>query len=199
MSSTNRGGKRLLNDTYSTPSWCVDWLLAHRTFPVGSRFLEPCVGDFAIVNAVSAHPAYASSLWDTVELRGPWDPETIPANVLSYQPGDFLTVFQPRGRTYAAVITNPPYAQAEQFIRRCLELAPIVCMLLRVNFLGSQRRAEWLSRQPPDVDVLSRRPSFVGGGTDSTEYAWMTWYADVHRTSGILRILTDPEKSTKQT
>lgn len=69
---------------------------------------------------------------------------------------------------YDCIITNPPYSLAEEFLRKSLEIAPVVCFLLRLNFLGSQKRAAFLSKNPPDVYVLSERPSFVNGKTDST-------------------------------
>lgn len=37
------------------------------------------------------------------------------------------------------------------------------------------RRADFHRRHPSDVFVLPRRPSFTGGGTDATEYAWFVW------------------------
>jgi hypothetical protein len=68
-----------------------------------------------------------------------------------------------------------------EFIERALREAPEdadVAFLLRLNFLGSQRRAAFHRSFPSDVYVLPRRPSFTGGGTDATEYCWMVWGAE---------------------
>ena len=75
---------------------------------------------------------------------------------------------------------NPPYAGAYEFITRSLsEVAPVngtVAALLRLNWLGSKKRAAFHKLAPSDVYVLSKRPSFGGSsGTDATEYAWFVW------------------------
>lgn len=62
-------------------------------------------------------------------------------------------------------------------------------MLLRLNFLGSQRRAAWLRAWTPDVYVLPRRPSFTGRGTDSCEYAWCVWHEDRRGPRGSVEVL----------
>lgn len=55
-------------------------------------------------------------------------------------------------------------------------MSDVVCMLLRVNFLGSQKRAAWMRANTPSVYVLPKRPSFKSDGkTDATEYAWFLW------------------------
>lgn len=41
-------------------------------------------------------------------------------------------------------MTNPPYKDAGAFVRRALELAPRVVMLLRLAFLESERRSDVL-------------------------------------------------------
>ena len=77
------------------------------------------------------------------------------------------------------IITNPPFNQAQAFADRALKLSNeggYVALLLRLAFLESVTRAEWLhANMPEDVYVLSKRPSFTGKGTDSTAYAWFVW------------------------
>jgi hypothetical protein len=76
------------------------------------------------------------------------------------------------------LVTNPPYSLAAEFIQRALERyrKSIDCaFLLRLNYLGSQKRAAFHREHPSDVFVLPRRPSFTGKGTDATEYAWFVW------------------------
>jgi hypothetical protein len=43
-----------------------------------------------------------------------------------------------------AIITNPPYMLAEEFVEHALELSPLVVMLLRLAFLESERRCHLL-------------------------------------------------------
>lgn len=72
----------------------------------------------------------------------------------------------------------PPYSIALEFIEAALSMRKsqgVVAFLLRINFLGSQERADWHRAHPCKLYVLPRRPSFTGGGTDATEYAWFVW------------------------
>jgi hypothetical protein len=39
-----------------------------------------------------------------------------------------------------AIVSNPPYKIATEFAARALDLAPIVCLLLRLAFLESVKR-----------------------------------------------------------
>ena len=51
-----------------------------------------------------------------------------------------------------------------------------VIMLLRLNFLGSKTRKPFFDKNPPyKIFVLSQRPKFYHGKTDSIEYAWFVW------------------------
>lgn len=156
--------------------------------------LEPNVGDGAIVRAVdswladylgprSVHPV----IWTGVELRrGALDPRT---QLWHHAEGvDFRTWEPPEEwRSKAAngrprkpfdlAIGNPPFSQAEGVIRRCIELAEVTVMLLRVGFLGSADRIDFW-RGPgelPGLFVIPDRPSFDGQGTDSSTYAWFVW------------------------
>lgn len=87
----------------------------------------------------------------TVETHGPWD----------------------------AIITNPPFSLAEPFIRTALaRVAPggVVLMLVRMTFLGSLGRLPlWQEHPPAELAVIVPRPSFVGGGSDTNDYAFVVW------------------------
>jgi hypothetical protein len=79
---------------------------------------------------------------------------------------------------YDLIFTNPPYSLAEEIITHALETwsKATVVMLLRLNFLGSQKRKPFWDKHPvSEIYVLSKRPSFTGKGTDATEYAWFVW------------------------
>ena len=79
------------------------------------------------------------------------------------------------------IITNPPFSLSEEFIVKSLSEAKTVCYLQRLNWLGSKKRKDfWNNNTPDKIFVLSKRPQFkkelgLGGGSDSTEYAWFIW------------------------
>lgn len=77
---------------------------------------------------------------------------------------------------YDVIITNPPFATAEQIIGKALnDVDPehgLVIMLLRLNFYGGAKRKDFFQRCPPAAAyVHSKRMSFTDNGkTDSIEY-----------------------------
>ena len=82
-----------------------------------------------------------------------------------------------------AIITNPPYTFAEEFISHALTQAPIVIMLLRLSFLESQGRARglWKKHIPHRVYVCGKRPSMYKANYTGEKkggfvaYAWYVW------------------------
>ena len=100
---------------------------------------------------------------------------------------DFLELPVTNERAPDLIICNPPFSLALEFIDRSFEWAgarTVVAFLLRIDFLGSQKRHEWWDGmyQKPKLRILSKRPSFTGDGkTDSSNYMWAIWglpYAD---------------------
>lgn len=157
-------------DFYPTPSWCVDRLLDAVAVP-GSHYLEPCSGTRSICSAVDA--------WREREGSGPARWTTVDINPI-HMPNhcaDFVCMGGPLGdRMFDAVITNPPYSLALDFVQQSLRHSSFVAALLRLNWLASAERQHWLRRHTPDVFVLPDRPSFTEDGqTDATDYAWMVW------------------------
>jgi hypothetical protein len=192
VSATGRGTKRKRHDAYGTPPWCVWRLLEAVDLPAG-RWIEPCAGDGAIIRAVDSKRSDVR--WSAVEIRENMVPR-LEATGAIVQCRDFLGIdFVDEADV---IISNPPYAMAEQVIRKSVELAPIVAMLLRINFLASIERRDWLAEFMPDVFVLPNRPSFTGGPTDATEYAWMLWERDAKRARGLVTILGLTSKEEKK-
>jgi hypothetical protein len=172
MSAAGRGKrKRVSKDFYGTPAWCVRRLLEatkdRMLLPAGD-WLEPCIGDGAIVRAVNE--SRTDVTWSSCEIRD------VPLYLKRqhHHHGDFLK-WKPK-RTWDVVITNPPFSLALEFVRKSLELAPVVAMLLRTGFLESETRNAWLREHVPSIYVLPNRPSFRWGKTDATTYAWMVWH-----------------------
>lgn len=188
MSSANRGAKRQEADFYGTPAWCTHSAVQNITLP-GGTWLEPCAGNGAIIRAVKG--IREDIHWTAFELREECRELLIPeAPVVDI--GDFLKM--PMGIHYDVILTNPPYSIAQEFVEEALRRADHVVMLLRLNFLGSKKRSAFFRKNAPDVYVLPKRPSFINGRTDSTEYAWFHWQSGVERTSGKLEVLPLPQK-----
>lgn len=187
MSSTNRGAKRNDRDFYATPATAVQALLnmidtelAH----LGRFWLEPAVGDGAILRAVRDHEtrSYPTPLWDTGDIHPLEDPkffiENERAGFCDFTRGDFLK--RETRIDYDVIITNPPFSLAQEFIEHALYLCPnkdpLVIMLLRLGILESKKRSAWWQDKHPDaVAVLSERPDFTGEGGDSCAYGWFMW------------------------
>ncbi len=160
MSSTNRGTIRNERDYYSTPEHAFKPLLS--LLKPTHRYWEPCCGDGRIIKWM----VQAGFLCDGADLE-PQDP--------SFPIQDFLTDFTKR----EFIITNPPFGIAQEFCDHALSHSANVMMLLRLNFLGAQKRADWWRMHEPNaLFILSKRPDFTGGGGDSTEYAWFSWGND---------------------
>lgn len=77
------------------------------------------------------------------------------------------------------IITNPPFALSEQFIRHALKLAPTVCMLLKSQYWHAAKRYQLFVQHPPAfVLPLTWRPDFLNGergGAPTMEMAWTVW------------------------
>lgn len=188
MSATGRSDVRVVADVYPTPSWCVRRLLEAVELP-GGDWLEPAVGEGAIVRAVNE--VRDDVRWSGVEIRDVpaiGDPDGLYC-------GDFLK-FDPY-RRWSVCITNPPYSLAREFIEHAWPMADHVAMLLRLNFLGGEKRATAMRKHPPDVYVLPNRPSFTGHGTDATEYCWMVWRTRERRQHGIVRVLASTPRTER--
>jgi len=171
MSSTGRKTKRMAYDFYPTPKWCMERLYEALPLPDG-KWLDPAAGDGAFLKNKNAN-------WTALEIQPKFQQELVSIagtnNVIieSYLTAQLLPI-------YNVIITNPPFSLALEFIKRSIELKPkFVIMLLRLNFLGSVERSDYLRDHMPDIYVLPNRPSFNDKGkTDSIEYAWFVWKYD---------------------
>lgn len=167
MSATNRGAARRPGDFYATPAWVTRAILPH--LPAFATVLDPCAGEGAILREVGG----GFGIERDFERVHRCHAQDIPCTH-----GDALASEAVWGR-FSVCVMNPPFSQAEAFVRRALaEAAPqraTVAALLRLAFLEGIARAPLHREHPADVYVLPRRPSFTGGGTDATAYAWFVW------------------------
>jgi hypothetical protein len=134
MSRRNSGYERQERDYYPTPSWVTEALLPHLR-PLRTIW-EPSCGEGHMVRVLKQVG------------------QVIATDILTGD--DFLTT----ERTAAAIITNPPFCLAEEFIARALSLmAPdgLVAMLLPTDFGHAKRRKRLF--EPPfarKVELTSR-------------------------------------------
>jgi hypothetical protein len=173
------------DDLYQTPPQAMHALLRVEKLP--NRIWEPACGRGAIVDVLRAagHEVIATDLVDYGE--------TIPPS--SYRI-DFLMERRALDGV-EAIVCNPPYKLAEEFVEHALDLCPLVVMFLRLSFLESERRRRILEeRGLARVHVFRNRlPMMHRDGWDgprassSIPFAWFVWIrthqgpATLHRVS----------------
>lgn len=158
MSATTRTKAEIGNDYYRTPTWCVDAIRDY--IPNVAEVCDPCAGDGAILDAfyedsaVEPPPLRALEIDPVLAAKIRPEVTTTVRDALSPEP------WGARGN----VVMNPPYSQAEAFVRRALaEVEPhggCVFALLRLGFLESAERVDLHAEYPSHVYPLSVRPSF---------------------------------------
>jgi len=141
VSATGRGAHRIELDWYCTPNPPIEALGSRINWDRVSTACEPCRGSGAIVEALTP---FKSLSWECFEIREGWD--YLKSNP---KPCDLTP-------------TNPPFNQAVEFIQKSLSHSLCVAYLLRLNFLGSDERKDFLNANPvTHLYPLSKRPSFV--------------------------------------
>jgi hypothetical protein len=144
---------------------------------------EPACGRGAIVNILRAagHTVWAT---DLVDYRCPHSEHGV----------DFLMERQTR-IDVEAIVTNPPFKLANEFVRHALDLCPRVIMLLRLGFLesdtvrndvmdGGALKAVYVFR---NRIPMMHRDGWQGKiSTSKTPYAWFEWDR-AHRGDAIVK------------
>jgi hypothetical protein len=161
--------KERQNDCYETPACAVEALLCVESIP--RLVWEPACGPGSIVKVLRArgHKVTAS---DVVDYG--WEHSVC----------DFLKIG--RGYTDRAIVTNPPYQLAEQFVRQAVAFSPLVIMLLRLAFLESVRRTDILEKSGlARIHVfrnrlpMMHRKNWDGPKASSAmPFAWFVWQKD---------------------
>jgi hypothetical protein len=170
-------------DLYETPAVAVEALRRVEFLP--KNIWEPAAGPGAIVKALrrGGHAVLAT---DIVEYPGLTDVR------------DFLT-FSVAPVGIDAIVTNPPFKLAEEFVARALILCPQVIMFLRLSFLESERRCSILENCGlARVHVFRKRvPMMHRAGwtgnksTSSVAHAWFVWLREYIGLPTINRISWD--------
>ncbi len=155
--------KRKPADFYATPTACTVALIsvegaALRRF---SPVWEPACGDGAICRP----------------LRH-FDVETIARDLHARGYGqsgvDFL---ETKVRESAALVTNPPFSLAAEFIRHAWLLdIEYMALLLKATFWHAARRWRLFQTWPPSIIYpLLWRPDFDGRGAPTMDLCWVVW------------------------
>lgn len=91
----------------------------------------------------------------------------------------------PWGGDVDAVITNPPFRLAAEFVERALIEAPVVAILQRSAWAEGGERYERIfrDRPPSRIAYFVERVAMVQGGwqpdaSSATSYAWFVWARD---------------------
>ncbi|MGI4851930.1 MAG: hypothetical protein ACRYGR_08315 [Janthinobacterium lividum] len=172
------GGKwdRVSADHYPTPpdvtQALVDWLKQIGRWDDFGSIYEPACGEGQMARVLEQNGAVV-------------DASDLNATGYGFQ-ADFLSGEQnlyARASWADAVITNPPFSHAEQFIRRALEWSlcdrPFVAMVLKSAYWHAARRAKLFREHPPSwVLALTWRPAFLQetrGKSPLMEVVWVVW------------------------
>lgn len=152
-------------DAYYTPSALAEFLVDLLDLAPGTTVHEPHAGGGAFVEALKVAGAVVTS--------SDINPEVAELH-------DFTDPWPEGWERPEWIVGNPPYLTAEAHVRQALSVARVgVAFLLRAGFLESKERIPfWRAHPAFAVYFLSERPSFTGGGTDSTTYAWFIWRHD---------------------
>lgn len=108
---------------------------------------------------------------------------------------DFLQPTPYDNLSYDAIITNPPFSLALEFVEKSLRIAPVVCMFLRIGFIESEHRDALFTNNPPRYIAVfrkrartSKNAAFPKGEASATCHAWFIWYRGFKGNPEILRI-----------
>ncbi len=168
MSQRNSGYARKKFDLYETPEWVTEALIPHLR-SLGSVW-EPACGS-GKMSRVLLGAGYCVSGYDIANGH------------------DFLFQFEPPGggRMPDAIITNPPYELAPQFIEHALRLMEphpgLVAMLLRCDFDHAKSRTHLFRDCPAfacKLVLMKRIVWFVEANgkakaSPSFNHAWFIW------------------------
>ena len=165
MSFNIRKVSKQSRDFYPTPPWAVNALLEYENF--AGKILEPAcgTGNISIMLQEKGFSVISSDIAD----YGYGEPNV-----------DFFSV----KKRIDNIITNPPYNEADKFVKHALQLATKkIALLLRLSFLeGAKRYNDIYATTPPTtVLVFTKRltfnPELIKGnsGSGHVTYAWFIW------------------------
>jgi len=166
-------------DFFPTPPWATRALMEHVLVPLVGRdrlkdlgCWEPAAGAGDMARPLSEYFGYVMAT------------DIHPHGQIEHSYHDFLMPMLPRGFSGIDwIITNPPFALAEQFIVRAEQLANYgFSMLVRSAFLeGKGRYNRLFSKMRPTIvsqfaeRVVMHKGKLSPTGSTATAYCWVTW------------------------
>jgi hypothetical protein len=156
------------DDLYETPPCATRALIRTGALNSFERIFEPCAGRGAI-SRVLKRAGWAVLAHDLIAYSG--------ADEDIYPRIDFFKA----ERTYwvQAIVTNPPFRQADEFIRKGLSLGLPVIVLLRLMSLEGANRSDILQHLHHVFIGIERLPKFQREGwtgkrltTETAPFGW---------------------------
>ena len=158
MSQRDSGYQRKELDAYDTPEWVTQALLPH--IKGVTSVWEPAAGAGQMVRVLEAAGLQVTA-----------------TDIATGQ--DFLSA---TAKPVDAIVTNPPYALAQEFIEHALALTKpsgVIAMLLRCDFDHAKTRQHLFGQCPQFAKklVLTKRVRWIEGsnGSPSFNHAWFVW------------------------
>ena len=189
VSRTNRNGRRPRSDFYPTPPPATRALIAAEAAHLPSKIWEPAAGDGDIGVVFQE-----VSLCDVVmtEYRATSRCRHVRGGV------DFL---REKKLLAPAIVTNPPYRIANEFIRHALSLRPAyAAFFLPITYLAGVDRADMIEGEIGGcslarVLVFRNRVTLAPRGlklrnSGVTTYAWFIWTNERKLAPQIFRVST---------
>lgn len=157
-------------DLYPTPLDCTYSLLPHiaHLMPAAARVWEPACAEGQMVKPMQefGYTLMATDL--RPEVGGGMGGIDFLGEDTAYHTQD-----------YDGVITNPPFAAAEQFIRRAISVAPVAVMLLKAQYWNTGNRKKLFRETKPLMELnLTWRPAFLAeerGNSPLMDCMWVVW------------------------
>lgn len=160
MSQRDSGYERKERDLYETPEWVTDCVVDY--IDANYHIWEPACGSGKMVRALQKRMKVTATDIETGD--------------------DFLTYFNLPSYEITAIVTNPPYELAREFIEHALKLMEpkgTVAMLLRTDFDHAKSRQHLFGqcRHFWAKIVLTKRIKWFedSKGQPSFNHAWFVW------------------------
>jgi hypothetical protein len=163
MSQRDSGYERKEIDRYDTPAWVTAALSPH-LHKLAHHLWEPACGSGAMADALRG-AGYSVTATDITTGD------------------DFLNTEVPPDPFIQAIVTNPPYALAREFVEHSLALVRpvggVVAMLLRTDYDHAKTRQHLFGQCPQFAKklVLTKRIVWFEGpkAAPSFNHAWYVW------------------------
>jgi hypothetical protein len=159
------------SDFYVTPYPCITALLSRANIPKTATILDPCSGT-GVIGKILRSSGYTS--------------------VTAYDIVDGFD-FYAESSKYDVIIANPPYSHKNEFIKKAMEVANDVYMILPMTVNSYNRFHKQFLDIPPFKERFVMTPKFFmteeetwkpkRGGISS--YAWYHWKRDYNSSHSI--------------